>query len=87
MLFGSSDQVNKLSHLRLVSCLVEELEEVNIIALLSKMALDEVVNRRLEHERVVDGDESDFSVLIPARLPSAGDGRIHDIIRNKEVRL
>ena len=52
---------------------MEELEKVNIIALLSKMTLDEVVNRRLEHERVVDGDESDFRVLVPAWLPSTGD--------------
>jgi len=87
VIFGGSDQVDELSHLRLISRLVEELEEVNIIALLSKMILDEVVNRRLEHERVVDSDEPDFGILIPARLAPAGDGRVHDIVGNEEERL
>jgi len=87
MIFGGSDQVDELSHLRLISRLVKELEEVNIIALLSKMILDEVVNRRLEHERVVDSDEPDFGILVPAGLPPTGDGRIHDIVGNEEERL
>ena len=87
MIFGGGDQVDELSHLRLISRLVEELEEVNIIALLSKMILDKVVNRRLEHERVVDSDEPDFGILVPARLPPAGDGRVHDIVGNEEERL
>jgi hypothetical protein len=87
VIFRGSNQVDELSHFRLISRLVEELEEVDIIALLSKVTLDEVVNRRLEHERVVDSDEPDFRVLVPAWLPSAGDGRIHDIVGNKEERL
>jgi hypothetical protein len=86
-IFGGSDQVDELPHLRLISRLVEEFEEVNVIALLPKMTLDEVVNRGLEHERVVDSDEPDFGVLVPARLPSTGDGRVHDIIGNEEERL
>lgn len=73
MIFGSGDQVDELSHLRLISCLVEELKKVNIIALLSKMTFDEVVNRRLKHERVIDSDEPNFRVLVPTRLPSTGD--------------
>jgi len=87
VIFGGSDQVDELSHLRLITRLVEELEEVNIIALLSEMILDEVINRRLEHERVVDSDYPDFGVLVPARLPPTGDGRVHDIVRNEEERL
>ena len=87
MIFGGGNQVDELSHLRLISRLVEELEKVDIIALLSKMTLNEMVNRRLEHERIVDCDEPDFRILVPARLPSAGDGRIHDIVGNEEKRL
>ena len=87
MIFGGGDQVDELSHLRLVSRLMEKLEEVNIVALLSKMTLDKVVNRRLEHERVVYGDDPDFRVLVPARLPPTGDGRVHDIVGYKEKRL
>jgi len=87
MIFGSSDQVDELPHLRLISCLVKEFKEVNIVALLSKMTLDEVINCRLKHERVIDSDEPNFRVLVPTWLPSAGDGRIHDIVGNKEERL
>ena len=87
VIFGGSNQVDELSHLRLVSRLVEELEKVNVIALLSKIILDEVVNRGLEHERVINRDEPDFRVLIPAWLPSTGDGGIHDIVRDEEERL
>ena len=84
VIFGGSDQVDELSHLRLISRFVEELEKVNIIALLSEMTLDEVVNRRFEHERVVDSDEPDFRFLIPARLSSTSEGSIHDIIGNEK---
>ena len=87
MIFGGSNQVDELSHLCLISRLVEELEKVNVIALLSKMILDEVVNRRLKHERVVYRDEPDFRVLVPAWLPSTGDGSIHDIVGDEEERL
>lgn len=87
MIFRSSDQVDELSHLRLISRLMEELKKVNIIALLSKMVLDNVVNRRLEHKRVVDSDKPDFMVLVPAWLPSTGDGSIHNIVGNEEERL
>ena len=87
MIFGGSDQVDELSHLRLISCLVEELEEVNVIALLFEVILDEVVNRRLEHECVVYSDKSDIGVLVPAGLPPTGDGRVHDVVGNEEERL
>jgi len=66
---------------------MEEFEKVDIIALLSKVTLDEVVNRGLEHERVVDSDEPDFRVLVPTWLSPAGDGRIHDIVGDEEERL
>lgn len=87
VIFWRSNQVDELTHLRLISRLVEEFEKVDIIALLSKVTLDEVVNRGLEHERVVDSDEPDFRVLVPTWLSPAGDGRIHDIVGDEEERL
>ena len=87
MILGGSNQVDELSHLRLISRLVEEFKEVNVIGFLSKMTLDKVVNRRLEHERVVYRDEPDLRVLVPAWLPSTGDGSIHDIVGDEEERL
>lgn len=80
MIFGGSDQVDELSHLRLISRFVEELDKVDIITLLSEIGLDEVVNRRFEHEGVVDSDKPDLRLLIPARLSSTSEGSIHDII-------
>jgi hypothetical protein len=70
-----------------MSRLVEELYDVNVIALLSEMILDEVVNRRFKHKRVVYSDEPDFGLLVPARLPPAGIRRIHDIIGDEEEGL
>jgi hypothetical protein len=87
MIFGGSNQIDELPHLGLVSRLVEEFKKVNVIALLSKMVLDEVINCRLEHERVVDRNEPDFRVLVPAWLPSTGNGSIHNIVGNEEERL
>ena len=87
VIFGGSNQVDELTHFRLISRLVEEFEEVNIIALLSEISFDEMVDRRLEHERIVDSDESNFRVLVPAWLPSASDGSVHDIVGNEEESL
>ena len=66
---------------------MEELEEMNVIALLPEIVLDEMVNGRLEHERVVYSDEPDFRFLVPAWLSSAGERSIHNIIRNEEEGL
>jgi hypothetical protein len=39
--------------------LEEELEQVDVVGLRAEMLLEKVVNRGLEHERVVDGDVAD----------------------------
>jgi hypothetical protein len=44
--------------------LEEELEQVNVVWLRAEMLLEEVVNRGLEHERVVDGDVADGGLEI-----------------------
>ena len=87
MIFRGGDQVDELPHLCLITCLVEELEKVNVITLLPKMVLDKMVDGRLEHERIVYSDEPDFRFLVPAWLSSAGERRIHDIVRNEEEGL
>jgi len=81
--------------------LEEELENVNVVRLLSEVLLEQVIDRCLEHERVVDGDVADVGLrvstgqdcdgvtydAVPARVASAGDARIHHIVRNEEVGL
>lgn len=39
-----------------IAYLVEELEQINIICLLSKVLLEQKVDGSFEHKRVVDGD-------------------------------
>lgn len=38
---------------------MEDLEKVNVVLLLTEVLLEEEVDSRLEHERVVDGDVAD----------------------------
>lgn len=51
------------------------------------MFLDEPVNGSLEHESIINSDQPDLFVSEPARLASAGDARVHDVVRNEEERL
>ncbi len=68
LVLRSSDQINQLPHLRLERRL-QELQDVHIVALPAEMPL-EVIDRSLQHERVVDGDLADFGDAVPAGLAS-----------------
>jgi len=48
-LWGCSDHVNQLTHLRL-----KLLEQMHVIRLLPEMLLEQVMDRPFEHERIVD---------------------------------
>lgn len=87
MVFGGSNQVDELSDFSLMTRLVEEFDDVDVIVLLSEMILDEMVNRSLEQERIIYRDKTDFGLLVPAWLSSASDRRVHDIVGNEEERL
>ena len=80
-------EVQQLSKLSLECCLVEELEKVHVVRLGAEVALQELVDRRLNQKRVVDGNEPNAVLLVPARLTPAGDGAVHDVICDEEEGL
>lgn len=80
----SSDEINKLAHLSPVRGFVERLEEMNVVWLRSEVLLQEMVYSALEHERVIDRDISDAIEAVIAWLAAAGDGCVHDIVRDEE---
>ncbi len=87
LVLRSSDQIDELPHLRLERRLQEELQNINIVALPAEMLLEKVIDRSLEHERVVYGDLADFGDAVPAGLASARDGRVHHVVRDEEEGL
>lgn len=74
MVFWSSDQVDELAHFGLISCFVEEFQKVDVVGFRSEVRFKEVVYSRFEHERVVDGDQADFWLFVPAGLSTTRDG-------------
>lgn len=54
-----SDEIQELAELSLVGGLVEELDQVNVVGILSEMLLEEEVDGRLENEGVVDSNVVD----------------------------
>lgn len=87
LVFGGSEKIKKLTKLSLESNLVEELNKINVVGLLLEVVLEENVDGGLEHKGVVDGNHTNLGVLVPARLTSAGDGAIHNIVSYQEVGL
>ena len=51
------------------------------------MRLEQMIDSGFKHERVVDGNIADAILLVPAWLPSTGNGLVHDVIRDKEEGL
>lgn len=60
--------------------LVEEIEQVNVVGLLTEVFLQQVVDCTLEHERIVNGDHADTLSSVPTWLATTGDTSIHDIV-------
>jgi hypothetical protein len=49
--------------------------------------LEQLEDRALEHERVVDRDLADALDPVPARLSATGDRVVHEVIRHEEAGL
>jgi hypothetical protein len=97
------DQILLLTNLCLERSLVEELNKVDIVFLLSEMLLEEVVDGRFNHESIVDGDVSDFWLdhqngfeqrgrmktyyTVPTWLASPGNRVVADIVPDQETGL
>ena len=66
---------------------MEQLEQVNVRRVRTEVLLEQPVDRSLKQEGIVDGDEPDPFVAVPARLAAAGDGRVHEVVGDEEERL
>jgi hypothetical protein len=66
---------------------VEELDQVDIGGVGAEALLQDEVDRRLQHESVVDGDKADTLVAVPAGLATASNGAVHNIIADQEESL
>ena len=87
IVLGGGDQVTELAQLGLEGGLVEELNEVDVGGVRPEVLLQNDVDAGLEEEGVVDGDQADTGMLVPAGLTAAGDGAVHNVIADQEESL
>jgi hypothetical protein len=66
---------------------MEQLKQIHVVLFLSEVLLEEVVDGRFEHERVVDGDVANFLDLVPTRLTSSRYRLVHHVVRDEEIGL
>jgi hypothetical protein len=81
------DQIAELTQFSLPGDLMEELDDVDVGGVGAEALLEDKVDGSLEHEGVVDGDEADTLVAVPAGQATAGNGAIHKIIADEEESL
>lgn len=81
------DQIAELTQLSLPGDLMEELDDVDVGGVGAEALLEDEVDGPLEHEGVVDGDQADTLVAVPAGQTTAGDGAIHEVIADEEESL
>lgn len=86
-LLGGGEQVTQLAQLGLNGGLVEELNEVDVGGVRAEVLLEEGVDGRLQHEGIVDGNHANTVLAVPARLTTAGDAAVHDIVGDEEEGL
>ena len=60
---------------------------MHVVRLAPEVLLEEVVDRALKHERVIDRDVAYALHAVPAWLAATRDGLIHHVIRNQEKGL
>lgn len=87
VVLGGGDQITKLTQLGLPGGLVEELNEVNVGGVGTEALLEDEVDSRLQHESIVDRNQADLLLAVPARLTTTGDRAVHDIIAYQEESL
>lgn len=73
--------------LKSCSYLQEKLEQTDVVLFLPKVAPQKVIDRGFQHERVVDGVVVHAFDAEPARLRTAGERLVHNVIRDEEVSL
>lgn len=73
LVFGRGDQVAQLAQLSLPGGLVEQFNQVDVGRVGAELFLEDDIDTGLEEEGVVNGDQTDTLVTIPAGLATAGD--------------
>ena len=87
IVLGSCNQVAQLAQFRLPGDLVEKFEEVDVGRVRAEVLLEDHIDSGLEHEGVVDGDQTDSVLAVPAGLATTGDGAVHNVIADQEESL
>lgn len=59
---------------------MHKIEQVNIIRILSEVFADHLEDCTFEKEGIVNGHEANALYLIPARLATTGNARVHNVI-------
>jgi len=81
------DQIAQLTQLGLPGSLVEELDDVDIRRVGAEALLQNHVDGRFKHEGIVDGDQTDTLLTVPARQTTAGNRAIHQVVADQEESL
>ncbi|KAB8360673.1 hypothetical protein FH972_024410 [Carpinus fangiana] len=87
VIFGSGQEIAGLAALGLEGDFVEELDNVDVVWVLAKVFLEDKVDGRFEHERIIDGNHADSIGAVPTRLATSGDGSVHHVVGHKEEGL
>lgn len=87
MVLRGSDQIAKLTQLSLEADLVEQLDQVNVVAGVLKVLFQKDEDAGLQDERVVDGNGANTVLAVPAWLTATSNRGIHHIVGDKEIGL
>lgn len=87
LILGGGDQVTELTQLSLPSSLMEEIDEVGVGGVRAEVLLKNDINRRFEQEGIVNGDQTDTFLTVPAWLTTTGDRAVHNVVADQEESL
>ena len=62
---------------------MHKVDEVDVKWFVAKVFADHLEDRAFQNERIVHGLKADALYVVPARLATPGDARIHDVVCNK----
>lgn len=66
---------------------MEELDDIDVGGVRAEALLQDEVDSPLQHEGVVDGDQTNTLVTVPAGQATTGNGTVHKIIADQEEGL
>jgi hypothetical protein len=59
---------------------MHEIEEVNVIWVLAEVFTNHLEDRPFQKEGVIDSHKTNALHAVPARLPTTGDARVHNVV-------